>query len=245
MTEHALEWPGMLRAALPVTAAVAGGVAGALGAEWRGALVRPMVSFAAGALVAVVLLHLLPESVAELGWSALLPVLLGGAAAAFLTRRSGAACPACHHGEHPTIASSLSTPMLLMLALHSALDGAVLAGTGGGHHASEVGSLAVLIHKLPEGLVIAALSRASGHSLHRAVLLTLAIQAFTFLGFGGTLALGHIAAPVLSVAMAAVAGSFVYLAALTLTQPGLPRLRHSSIALAGAGLVLVARLALG
>lgn len=241
-----MEWPGvLLRAGVPVTAAVVGGVAGAIGAQSRRQLVRPLISFAAGALLAIALLHLLPEAFTHAGWPALAAALLGGLLTMWLARLTGAACPACDGHEHRAFAIRLGAPSLLMLALHSILDGAALASTGHSHHSGEILSVAVIIHKLPEGLAIAALARAAGHSLPRAVLLTMAVQAFTFAGVGAAMALGHVAAPLFGIAMGLVGGSFLYLVSLALAQPGSTRLQDGLTAVTGGLIVLLARLSLG
>lgn len=239
-------WPELLlRAVLPVAVALLGGAAGALGTERDRALAMPFVHFAAGAFLAAALLHLLPEAAELGGW----PLALAAAACgwAFCSRLSawaGIGCPACEHGARPegTRPLLLSRPLLAIVAVHSALDGVAL---GGPHGAAEV-SLAVLLHKFPEGLAVAAVCRAAGAGVGGALLRTVAVEACTFAGLLAAGALGRAPEGVLGAAVAVVAGSFLYLVALTWrgSRSGGYPASSAWIAVAGASAVMATRLTL-
>jgi zinc transporter, ZIP family len=248
MTEHAVEWSGvMLRAGMPVAAALAGGIAGAFGASRERAVIGPLVHFAAGAFLGIALIHLLPEAIQHAGWWALIPLVAGWGVAAALTRWSGASCPACEGSHAPAVPLQFGFPLLGILALHSILDGVALGASDGHHHSAELLSAAVVIHKLPEGLAIAAVCRASGRSMPSALAITFGIQAFTFVGAAGAMLLGLTAGRGLGLALGAVAGSFLYLVTFTFFYVRSTASRFWNAALGGAGTlsVVLARLTLG
>jgi len=249
MSEHLGEaGEVLLRAGVPVGAALAGALLGALGSGRgpRGMLL--LVHFAAGAFLGIALLYLLPEAARSAGWpSALTAALVGLALCAWLGTRGGPACPACDPGHGPVVDARVTTPLLLVVALHSILDGLALGEGPGGHHAHEALSFAVLAHKLPEGLAVAALCRADGRSPGAAFGLTAAIEAPTFLGALAAALLGHVSEGLLGLALAAVAGSFLYLALMTLQgshRTSRPT-AHTWITASGAVMILAMRLVLG
>jgi zinc transporter ZupT len=235
----------LLRAAIPVGAAVVGGAAGALGTQRNRAVVGPMVHFAAGAFLGIALLHLIPEAAREAGWAAaVLAAAAGCAVCALLGRLTGAACPACegHSATHVRV----GTPLLWVAALHSVLDGFALADPHA--HAEEAGllSAAILLHKAPEGLAIGALFRAAGRTFPAALGLTAAVQSCTFIGAVGGALIGAAPPLLVGIAMAGVAGSFLYLVGLTLSgahHTARPAFSQGATA-AGAIVILIAHLAL-
>ncbi len=242
------EWSeNLVRAGLPFGAALLGGLAGAAGVGRARAVSVPLVHFAAGAFLAVALVYLLPEAAELASWPTALLAVAAGVALCGLLARTGAACPACDH-QKPVVDARLGTPLLLVIAVHGGLDGMALAGAGDAHHTSEVLPLAMLLHKLPEGLAVAAVCRASGLSFGRTLFLTALVESPTFLGLGLGMLLGSVSGPLLGAALGAVAGSFLYLVWLTLLgrHQQAPRPALSGCVMAsGAFLVLVARLAGG
>jgi ZIP family zinc transporter len=202
-----------VRAGVPVATALVGGLIGAAGAGERRLVPGLLVYFAAGAFLAVAALHLLPESAAHGGW-----VAAGAATAAgvglcmLLARWAGGFCPACALGTAHESVYRLGLPLLVVLSLHSLFDGMALAA--GDAHGEHPLSLAVLVHKLPEGLAIAAVCRSAGRSLAASVGWTALVESFTFAGLAFGLLLGH-RTPGEAAGLGVVAGSFVYLAVLT------------------------------
>jgi|GEM_PF-109248 Predicted divalent heavy-metal cations transporter len=124
----------------------------------------------------------------------------------------------------PTRGTVANTSLLLaaVLTLHSFVDGMALAGAHGGAHHHHHGPeglaatlpmlLAVCLHKMPEGLALAALLLSAGYAPLRAFLLTAAVEATTLLG-GALGGMFFAAAPPLwlGAALAHVGGSFLYL----------------------------------
>lgn len=254
-----LEWAALgMKTGAPVLTAMVGAVAGATGFGTRRTATTIAVNFAAGAFLAVAVLHLLPEAASNAGWLlAVLAAAAGGALCAGLARWAGGFCPACMSGHSAGAAApneaagldstlQLGIPLVLVLALHSAFDGLALVGSGADHQADLV-SLAVLIHKLPEGLAIAAVCRSTGMSVAGSLGLTAAVQSCTLLGLLGGLAGGALGGPVLGLGLGVVAGSFLYLAILTFSgeRASSHRGLDAGTALAGSLVVVLARVFLG
>src|SRR5205823_8980577 len=105
-------------------------------------------------------------------------------------------------------------------------------------------SLAVFIQQVPEGLAVGALRRRARQSLGGSVGLTFAVGAFTFAGLGIGLALGVTAGPQLRLSLAAVAGSFLYLAAVAFNfgRAVTTLAAGAGVAVAGACLIFLVRL---
>jgi len=143
--------------AVSVAGLFAGPALAALGrARGAGALAAATTSgLALGLVPIVVAMHLLPHAAASLGWPAL-ALATGGFALLFLIDRIS------HRGGKKGagglgLAQSVVLPAL---ALHALTDGATLAaalaasGRGGGAVDSSL-ALALIVHRLPEGLFLA------------------------------------------------------------------------------------------
>ncbi|MGV3720638.1 MAG: ZIP family metal transporter [Actinomycetota bacterium] len=238
-------------AAPPVIAGAAGGVIGAFGSAGVEGK-RAVIGFAAGAFLALAVLHLIPEAAVEIGWPlALAAAALGYALSLAVSRRASSFCPVCsltgEHAPEPTAPSptvshvepGIGAPLLLVVAIHCGLDGLALSGAGQHGHTAELMSLALLLHKLPEGMALAAVLRSQGQGIGRAIGITVLVEALTLAGvlLGATLLARG--AWILSALTGGVGGSFVYLSGLTLLA--LMRQRRSNLlsALAGALLLIL------
>ncbi len=122
-------------------------------------------------LVSVSLLLVAPELAEHYGWLGGLPWMgLGFAALLLIDRFLYPLCPACSHThDHESCSTPLhgfAAPMIVASGLHSFMDGWAL-GTTQRDSSAEL-RLAVLIalalHKLPEGLALGAILRASMRS---------------------------------------------------------------------------------
>lgn len=236
------------RVGLPFGAALAGGLIGALGGGRNRTAAGLAVHFAAGAFLALVFLHLLPESGEQAGWApAFVALAVGWTACAGVTRRSGAACPGCATGHTHNGQLTYGVPLLAVVALHSTMDGLALAGAVGHGHAGELLSLAVLAHKLPEGMAVAAVCRAGGQSAARALGLTALVQSGTAVGFLAGVWLFQLGPLLLGLGLGVVAGSLLYLVFLTFRaeREAEHPVLNVSMAAAGALLVLAAHAAAG
>jgi zinc transporter ZupT len=169
-----------------------------------------MVPFGGGVLMGVATFWILPEMAESLGWPAALTLIAAGFGLLWvIDRYVHPVCPACSHShDHEKCEATLhgfATPLLAAAALHSALDG-WSAGFGG------VFVWAVAFHKIPEGIALGAIARASLNSRATAVLLCALAESSTLVGAGleGVLA-PHLNATNLHVLLALAGGSFLYL----------------------------------
>lgn len=235
--------------------AVAAGLANLAGAvfvlarrRWHIASLDRFLAFSAGFLMAVALLELVPESLAA-GEGNVSFILLGFIALYlverfFLHRH-------VHHGgdadDHccPPPADQGKTfglTALIGMSLHTFFDGvSITAGFAVDVPTALLIFLAVLLHKIPDGLVIASLMLAAGEGRGRAYLAAVLLALSTVAGsiaawfFMGDAVAGR--APVEAVAAAMLAfsaGIFLYVAASDL----IPEVKRSRDRLLPAYLVL-------
>ncbi len=175
-----------------------------------------MVWVAAGAMLAVVLFDVLPETAQAIGpLSAGLAALSGAALLGVVSRHLFHVCPSCAiaelgDGSGLGVGRGVSL-MLVAVAIHSLLDGVGLAAASRGHQ--DFGLLVGMsLHKLPEGLALTLLLSGAGLSRGRAFAASLGIEAFTILGGAlGGLLLGRVGDFWPAAVSAHVAGGFLYL----------------------------------
>jgi zinc transporter ZupT len=198
-----------------------GGVVAGLWLTGAGRRARIMVSLSAGVLLGVVFFGLLPDLVVEIRWLATTLLFAGGYGLLRLIDRYVApVCPSCAHdhdhaGCEPVL-HGFAAPLLSASALHSFFDGWTIAAV---QLAVPIGirvavPLAVALHKLPEGIALGGIARASMRS--RLVALTWCVLAEGTTLVGG--ALGLAVAPRLGTAwitypMGVAAGWLFYLGA--------------------------------
>ena len=156
-----------------------------------------MDGFVFVAIGGLVLGHVLPESMESAGWGALVVALLGMLGPMFVENRLHKAAKQVH-----TLALILA---LIGVAAHAMADGVVLADT------SDSGlSLAVVLHRLPEGLMVWWLLRPSYGALVGWMALG-AIAAATITGYVGASTLAAQVDPsLLGYLQALVAGSLLH-----------------------------------
>lgn len=166
--------PAILAAALALGCAFAGARLEA-GAP-RG---RILVPVSGALLVCVAIFGVGPEVVRGAGWVA----TIGLAAAAYLglsmmDLHGHPVCPSCSHGESFAVSLTIAT------ALHAFLDGwglsVVRSASSGVTPDAILG--AILLHKIPEGLMLGAMLRASTPSLVNALALAAAAELMTVAG---------------------------------------------------------------
>jgi len=217
---------------------VLGAVAVTVRATWSLRALDALLSFAAGFLISVSLLDLLPDSIAYAGSVAPL-IALGAFVLVHLTQHTLGRH--FHFGEETHDVSELvSNSALVGLLMHTFVDGvAVASGLRVGMGLGALVFIAVLLHKFPEGLAISSLFLAAGARRSRAILAAGALGASTLLGVVLTDQL-----PLLrQYGLAVSAGVTLYVAASNLVpelqdRPG-ARIPLSFVA--GCGLYLAAR----
>jgi zinc transporter ZupT len=159
--------------AVPLLAAIVG-IAGAALGLWLTGLrqrVQMMVPLSAGVLLGVALFGLVPELAEQSGWMATGMLFLAGYGLLLAVNRFAyRVCPTCAHDhDHENCTSELhgfAGPLIAASALHAFLDGWAIATVQSG---ATLGlrvavPLAVTLHKLPEGIALGGILRASMRS---------------------------------------------------------------------------------
>jgi zinc transporter ZupT len=212
--------------AIPLLAAIIG-IAGAALGLWLTGLrqrVQMMVPLSAGVLLGVALFGLLPELAEQAGWvtSGILFAAGYGLLIA-INRFAYPVCPTCAHDHDHTSCSTelhgFAAPLVAGAALHAFLDGWAIATVQSG---ATLGlrvavPLAVTLHKLPEGIALGGILRASMKSRGAAM-------AWCALAEGATLAGG-----VLGLAMSPHLGAQWILYPLGITAGWLFYLGHHAV----------------
>jgi zinc transporter ZupT len=201
---------GMLMPLLATMVAVCG-AALALRVDGSGHA-RPMIPFSAGLLVGVAVFGLFPETGGAIGWLPSAALFVCGYVALFsIDRFVTPVCPSCSRGhDHSHCDMELhgfAMPMIAATSFHAMLDGwGVTAGEGVGLALP----LAVILHKIPEGIALGAILRAAIPSRWRAFAWCAAVESATLAG--GAIGLrASTTASWTQYALAAAAGCFFYL----------------------------------
>jgi len=159
---------------------------------------RAVVPFSAGVLLGVALFGLLPELAEDTGWLASAVLFAAGYGLLFtINRFAYPVCPTCAHDhDHNACTTELhgfAGPLIAAAALHSFLDGWSIATV---QSAAPLGlkvavPLAVTLHKLPEGIALGGILRASVGSRATAMVWCVLAEGTTLAGG----ALGLLMAP--------------------------------------------------
>jgi zinc transporter ZupT len=150
---------------------------------------RIVVPFSAGVLLGVASFGLAPELAAEIGWGRLLALAGAGYAVLLLVDRYVyPVCPTCaHNHDHAACESELhgfAAPLIAAASAHSFLDGWSVATA---QFALPLGlriavPLAVALHKIPEGIALGGILRASVSSRGAALGWCLLAEGTTLVG---------------------------------------------------------------
>jgi ZIP family zinc transporter/zinc and cadmium transporter len=168
-------------AALAASANLVGALAVTSRPRWSVGALDGMLAFAAGFMISVGLIDLLPDALARGGHSAAL-VALGAYLAVHLTQH--VIGTHFHFGEETHhVSEAVSVAALVGLLLHTFVDGvAVASGFDVGGAVGALVFVAVVLHKVPEGLAISSLFLAAGQGRRRALLAAAALGVATVLG---------------------------------------------------------------
>ena len=158
-----------------------GAVAVTSRARWSVRALDVMLAFAAGFMIAVGLVDLLPEALARGGHAAAFVALAGYLAVHVTQHVIGTHF---HFGEETHhVSEAVSVAALVGLLLHTFVDGvAVASGLGIGGVVGTLVFVAVVLHKVPEGLAISSLFLAAGQGRRRALLAAGALGVATIAG---------------------------------------------------------------
>ncbi len=229
-------------ALLSALANVAGALAVA-GPGRRGVrLLDAMIAIAAGFMISVALTQLVPEALSRGGASAPV-IMLAGYLAVHFTQHT--LTEHFHFGEEThKVTMAISVSALAGLLMHTFVDGvAISAGFTVGRELGLLVFIAVVLHKLPEGLAIASLFLAAGQPPRVAVAAAGALGLTTLLGVAAT----DFIRPLATHGLPLAAGVTLYVAASNLV-PEFQAKRGWSLALyffGGCGLFTLANALLG
>ena len=189
------------------------GLSGALLSErWLIRHHAALIGFAAGAILGAVFLDVLPESVADIGPSALAWSFSGFVALAVAEWLMGG-----HHHKHGVESASLPASLLISDALHNIGDGAAVAAAF--VVSAKVGvavAVAVIAHEIPQEIGDYAVLRTAHWPRAQALLALAGVQFTAFLGaIAVLLAVQHVAR-VTAIILSIAAGTFLYIGATDL-----------------------------
>src|SRR5262249_45336282 len=181
-----------------------------------------LISFAAGTLLGVTLFAIIPESLGNCPWWAvLLAGVTGYALFFFISKYVHHVCPACAASHFDSDASrrfsQIATALIVALSIHSTTDGIAL-GIGRETHVAVAANwslfLALCIHKFPEGFALGSLLIGAAFPRLTALGWVATVEAATFMGgVVGFFFLANASVFWLGLIMAHIGGGFFYLAA--------------------------------
>jgi len=206
-------------------AEILGGALIALRKEWPRQIQEYLIALSAGFLLALVFFDLIPESLAVLGSIASLYIMLGFA---LLHLFEHTLVGHFHFGEetHTEVMVSriASISAFSGLFIHAFFDGvAISAGLQFDFVIGMLVFLAILLHKLPEGLTIASIMLAGRHPRKDAFYASLALGGATMLGIFIVFMLRDMNANAVGIAFAFSAGAATYVGASDL----IPKINRS------------------
>jgi zinc transporter ZupT len=210
--------PGILAPAF----ATAVGVSGAALGLWLTGLrhrARVVVPLSAGVLLGVVVFGLLPELVTELGYGVSLVLFAAGYCLLLaINRYAYPVCPTCAHDhDHNACDTELhgfAAPLISAASVHSFLDGWSIATV---QLVAPLGlriavPLAVALHKLPEGIALGGILRASVGRRGAALWLCILAEGSTLAGGALGLIMGpHLGTRWITYPLGITAGWLMYL----------------------------------
>ena len=180
-------------------------------------LSRRMVPFGGGVLIGVALFWVLPEMAEYMGWpGAAAAVALGFGLLWTIDRFLYTVCPACSHThEHDDCETRLhgfAGPLLIAAAVHSALDGWTVMAAQTSTNVGGAFLIGIAFHKLPEGIALGVIARASLPTWLAAVGWCAAAEAMTLAGGGAEWVLApYLSGQSLHALLALAGGGFLYL----------------------------------
>lgn len=171
----------LLYAVAAAAANLLGALAVTLRVRWTLRAFDAILSLAAGFLISVSLVDLLPGAIARAGTQGAIVALVAYVLVHLTQHTIGGHF---HFGEETHhVTSVVSTTALIGLLMHTFVDGVAMAS---GFRVSQgLGTIvfvAVLLHKFPEGLAISSLFLAAGASRTRAIAAALALGLMTIAG---------------------------------------------------------------
>jgi zinc transporter ZupT len=193
--------------------------------QWPKQVQEYLLALGAGFILALVFLELIPESMHAAGMGAPFYILLGYSVLHFFEHTI---VGHLHFGEEThsevMLSSIASVSTFLGLFVHAFFDGfAISVGMRYDFYLGLLIFIAVLLHKIPEGLTIASVMLAAAHRRRTAFLASAAIGVATILGILSVFLISDISESFMGVAFAFSAGIATYVGASDL----IPEINHS------------------
>lgn len=178
---------------------------------------RVLIPLSGGLLIGVALFGLIPELVLDMGWlRGIVCVGAGYLLLHVLDRFAFPVCPGCAHDHsHEGCAETLhgfAAPLLIAIAIHAWVDGWGLVTVERNAHTPGAGTAlaaALLLHKIPEGLALGTMLRASVGREWTALALCALVELSTI--GGGAAGLWLTPAGWVSYPLAVAGGTFLFL----------------------------------
>ncbi|MGA9115799.1 MAG: ZIP family metal transporter [Bacteroidota bacterium] len=215
----------LLYGLIAAVAEILGGALVILKKQWPAKVQEELLALSAGFLLALVFLELVPESIEAVGYEAPLWMLLGYSILHFFEHT---VVGHMHFGEetHPEMVVSrvggFST--FAGLAVHAFFDGfAISAGMQFDFALGLLVFLAILLHKIPEGLTVASVMMAASQGRRTALLASVAVGVATLAGAASVFLISGIGEGTVGAAFALSAGLSTYVGASDL----IPEINHS------------------
>lgn len=178
-----------------------------------------LISFSAGGLFGAAVFTLIPESLHSLNTlEVILGILSGYLLFWILTKYYSHVCPACSasHFDERTAKkfSEIVRALLIALSVHSFLDGVAVSTEGVENISNASVFIAILTHKLPEGLALASLMYSANYSRNKILGYVFAVEMITVLGaiIGSIVLKYYVSEVLISAAMSHISGGFIFLA---------------------------------
>lgn len=215
--------PILFRVTVAFLVALAGGALSGLLAKTHKQLCA-LISLGAGTLLGVTVFAIGPECLEVMSWwQCAIAAATGYALFAVISKYVFHVCPACaasHFDEATTHRfSEIAGAMMIALSIHCVVDGLALAA-GHQEHAASVRwldssiTLAICVHKLPEGLALGGLLLGAGFQRSQVLWYVTAVESTTILGgLLGWFLFRDISPFWLAAALAHAGGGFLFLGA--------------------------------
>ncbi len=183
--------------------------------QWPARVQEYLLALSAGFILALVFLELVPESIRTLGIQAPAFMLLGYSVLHFFEHTI---VGHLHFGEethHEVMLSKVASVSTFSgLFIHAFFDGfAISAGMQFNFYLGLMIFIAILLHKIPEGLTIASVMLAAEHRRKTALLASVSIGVATMLGIITVFLLSSVSERVLGIAFSFSAGIATYVGA--------------------------------
>jgi zinc transporter ZupT len=245
-TEHQVSYEILIQSILTVLSALTGAAIIFL-IKLNHEKLCALISFSAGGLFGAAIFTLIPESLHALNS---LEVILGISSGYLLfwllTKYYSHVCPACSasHFDERTAKkfSEIARALLIALSIHSFLDGVAVSTKGVVENISNTSVfIAILTHKLPEGLALASMMFSANYTRNKILIYVFAVEMVTVIGaiVGSIVLKSYVSEVLISAVMSHISGGFIFLASHAVLGEMLKNHKKLVISSFGIGLIII------